>query len=89
MNRWKLSLLFLLFIRLSAHAQISLIDYDHLLANLSMNEDSEVTYDHLYQTLNYYSDHPLSLNLTDKAELMSLRLLTSAQIDDILVYRAQ
>ncbi|WPQ62839.1 helix-hairpin-helix domain-containing protein [Chitinophaga sancti] len=52
-------------------------------------EDDIVNDDMQWQQLEVYKKHPLSLNRADIAELTSLGLLTSLQIDELINYKKQ
>lgn len=52
-------------------------------------EDDLVNEDMQWQQLETYRKHPLSLNKADVAELTSLGLLTSLQIDELINYKKQ
>ncbi len=86
-------LLILLFCSFYVDAQDTLVpktDNDYIqqqLENIAENNQNEdIDYTNLLDGLNYYAEHPINLNNTNKEELHQLLLLNDIQINNLLTH---
>ncbi|MGB3619359.1 MAG: helix-hairpin-helix domain-containing protein, partial [Catalinimonas sp.] len=64
------------------------VDLDAFIQELFDQPEADANYDDLYETLYQFYRTPLDLNRADREELQALYLLTTAQTEALLEYRA-
>ncbi|UII29431.1 helix-hairpin-helix domain-containing protein [Fulvivirga maritima] len=62
-------------------------DLQLFIENLFSVQDSDLSYEELYESLLLYYTHPLNINKADKDDLRALYILSDQQIDNIINYR--
>lgn len=64
------------------------INIDQFIQNLFSQQDEDVNYEELYESLFQFYSNPLNLNIVNRSELASLFILSEIQLTNFFIYRS-
>ncbi len=67
-------------------AQQSELDLEDFVEKIYQIQDEDLPYDQIYESLLQYYIHPINLNKTNPEQLLSLHILTPAQVNDFFLH---